>query len=81
MEHRSRQHDLQWLVGVLATEIRNGGMRAPEEPAQPKDFALPLLQKKEKTRHNRKKVTEQYRSYFARKAHHAGVIRIKGGPG
>lgn len=81
MQYRERQKELQWLTGVIAATVANNGMRSREDPMRPKDFPLPLLQVPEKRKPvNRKKAEWELRSYFSRKAHHAGVIRIKGGP-
>lgn len=80
-QHRAKQRDQQWLAGLLAATIANWSMGRPERPLQPKDFPLPLLQtrtpRKRQTTKEKQLVTQKLRSYFARKAIHTGVRRVK----
>lgn len=64
-EHREKLREQQWLTGVIAAAIANWGVRAPEEALQPKHFALPLLQTREKRKRiNRKQIAAQIRAQF-----------------
>lgn len=63
--HLDRQKHAEWLTGVIASTIANFSMGAPEEPLQPKHFALPLLQVREKRKRlNRARIADQIRQQF-----------------
>ena len=62
---REHQKHTEWMVGVLASTVANWSMGAPEEQLQPRHFALPLLQVREKRpRINRRKIAAQIRALF-----------------